>query len=134
MSINGVSEGTFAIKVDGDGIVRVVLAGMWSMETVARYSTAISHAHQQCRQAHGRVREITDSRDMPIQSQEIAAAMVGATRFQSGDRLAIIVASALARIATRGHLERQQAEGIFSEGCTREVFNSPTVAETWIQA
>lgn len=116
MGTKGVSEGTFAIDLDANGIVRVVLAGMWSMETIARYSIAISPGTPAMpagawvgRGNHRRLRH----------AQSVSGRLRGCGR--------------LGRVPARrpghsyrgertgedrdpGHIERQEAEGPFPKG------------------
>lgn len=118
-------DGRFDIHVDPvTSLVRIDLAGFFTVETLERFVATRAMAYQQLRCRPNQHLSLTDIRGMKIQSQEIVAAFgaILADPAYRSRRLAFVVASSLAR------MQLQRAIGTRDARC----FTDPEEAERWV--
>ncbi|MBV9841798.1 MAG: hypothetical protein JOY99_09770 [Sphingomonadaceae bacterium] len=123
----GVQQYTITLD-EGSGTIRVTMRSFWTVEISRRFIAELGSLMNSSRARFGRVKVVSDITTMPIQSQEVFEIVSGESLYRAGDRLAIVLDSALAKIAARRVLDG------FPEGVQREAFISPRAAETWLQA
>lgn len=115
-------------KLDYDrdaGIVRMVVEGFWDVPMVEALEAALLPLLKLARAEKGQALILSDSRNFPVQSAEVAAAFdrmetrIGALR----DRMAMIVGSALSKM--------QGKRAVM--GSTTAFFSDPEEAERWLR-
>ncbi|MGR6329932.1 hypothetical protein ACU5AX_12765 [Sphingomonas sp. XXL09] len=116
---------TFDITVDpGRALVRIVMAGFFEPQDVARFVAARDLAHRRITCAPNQHVTLVDIRHMAIQSQDIVArfqAVLGAPATRSR-RIAFVVGASLAR--------KQIVRA--AEGRGARFFLDPAEAEAWL--
>lgn len=108
------------------GLIRVRGEGLYSLSQVEEHFRTLGATIAHIRASHGRVRVLVDIRDGVVQSAEVAQAV---SRWQGrlyspGDRVALIVKSALHKMQMRRVVNLQ----------ITEMFVSETAARTWLKA
>jgi hypothetical protein len=116
----------FTILHDPAGFIRVAGAGLWSPTEIDRHFVELGHVVRTERALKGRVRVLVDLRGAGTQSPETAARIGVATAatYRSGDRVAIVVGSSLAKMQLRRIVRTSE----------HEFFVSPEAAATWLMA
>ena len=108
-------------------LVRIRLAGFFSMDDIARFQAELLVAHRQlgCGRRGGPL-TINDISDMAIQSQDVVARWGAflADPAHRSRRLAFVVASTLARMQLQRTIGDRDAQ----------VFTDPAEAERWLFA
>lgn len=118
----------FAVEYDpGSAVVRAMLSGFWTVEIAKDYVREYDAAVSECRRSAGRLKLLSDARDMPIQARDVVDIISKADSLRAGDRVALIVSTMLARLSSR----RSMAAG-YPKGVEYEIFVSVAEAEAWL--
>jgi hypothetical protein len=120
-------EGSLSIDADRiDGIIHVTGIGFWTPEQVDRHFGQLRRVIDARRVPGDDVRVLVDLRAAPAQSPETAARIGLATEtiYEASDRVAIVLASSLAKLQMRRVVQRAR----------HEMFISPDAALTWLRA
>lgn len=118
---------SFSIRHDERaGLLHVIGAGIWDVSTADRHFGALDTQLAKIRASGTKVRVLVDLRRAGQQSAETLACLRGWTGrlYVAGDRVAIIVASSVAKATMRSMASR----------ATRELFLSESAAHTWVMA
>jgi len=115
----------FSFKVDpARDLVRITMAGLFTLEDIAAFAEARREAHEQLQCAPNAHLTLNDLRELKIQPQEVVAAfrdMLAAPYYRSR-RLAFVVGKTLAR----NQLMRAVADR------DARCFDDPVSAEAWL--
>ena len=120
------SSATFSIDIDPSrDLVRICLAGFFSLDDVERFQADLSQAHQRlgCARKGGPL-TINDISGMAIQSQDVVARWTAflANPAHRSRRLAFVVGSTLARMQLQRTIVGRDAK----------VFTNVDEAESWL--
>jgi len=116
----------FTMKTDlSSGIIDITVSGIWTMELIGGFARALESAARQVAMTGKRHTMLCDFSTLPIQPQEIVAAVQGLARSPK-------LPSRKCALFTEGVLARQQAKRVAMANDHVAVFSSRNSALDWL--
>lgn len=122
-------HGGFSIGVDDkNDVLLVVGSGFWSVETIERHFDDLSELLNRHRIAGKSVRVLVDIREAAVQAPDVMSCVKKRTDniYESQDRVAVVVPSALAKMQMRRSLASQIHEVFTELDSARQWLGQPT--------